>query len=377
MPRVLIFANDNSTIYNFRRELLDRLVGQGYQVTLALPPNARNQDLREQGCDLVEIPVSRFGTNPAQEMATLLAFIRVIRQVKPDIVITYTVKPNIHGGLAAQVCGVPYISTVTGLGSGFYSGDFMRRIAATLQKLAFRRCSCVFFQNDANRREFLRLGIVARRTTVVPGSGVNLEMHALEPYTGGERGTRFITVSRIRHDKGFEELLTAIRYVCERRADVEFHVVGWFEEDSFRDEIAAMQLDYPLVIHGSVTQEQVHALIAKSHCLVHPSHHEGLANVILEASAAGVPCIASDIPGCREAIDDEITGFLFPVKDSAALAKAIERFLSRPWSENRSMGFAARRKVEVEFDREQVVDRYLAEIDRVLARSARKVESEK
>lgn len=372
MPRVLVFANDNSTIYNFRRELLRRLVGDGYQVTVALPAHERNQAFRELGCEVVETPLSRFGTNPVRESVSLVRFIQIIRRLAPDVVLTYTAKPNIYGGLAAQFCGVPYLNTVTGLGAAFQSESVVRRVSAFMQRVAYRKSSRVFFQNNANRAEFERLGIVGHNTAVLPGSGVNLDLHALEPYPVDTGTTRFITVSRIRHDKGFDELFAVIRRVCAQRDDVEFHVVGWYEDDTYRDAVTEMENQFPLVIHGGVPQERVHELIAQSHCLLHPSHHEGMANVILEASATGVPSIASDIPGCREAIDDGVTGLLFPAKGVDALETRIDRFLSIPWEDRRSMGLAARQKMATEFDREKVVDRYLEQIRGICADDARK-----
>lgn len=367
MPRVLIFANDFTTIYNFRRELLRRLVDEDFDVTVALPADERNDAFRDLGCAVMETPLSRFGTNPLRELLAVVHFIRIIRRVAPDVVLTYTAKPNIYGGLAAQVCRVPYIATVTGLGVAFQSDSFVRRATALLQEVAYRRSSRVFFQNAANLADFERLGIVKRNTAILPGSGVNLDLHALEPYQPDEERRRFITVSRIRKDKGFNELFAAIRRLCAKRDDVEFHIVGWYEDEEYREVVADMQRRYPVVVHGSVPQERVHELIADSHCLIHPSHHEGMANVLLEASATGVPCLASDIPGCREAIDDGVTGLLFRVKDARALVTAMERFLSLPWEGRRAMGLAARTRMETEFDRERVVDRYVDEVRRVSA----------
>lgn len=364
MARVLILANDNSTIYNFRRELLRRLVNDGFDVTVALPAHDRNQAFRELGCVVVDTPVSRFGTNPLTELATLVRFAHLIRQVKPDVVLTYTAKPNIYGGLAAQLCRVPYIATVTGLGAAFQSDGPIRRISSLLQRFAFRKARRVFFQNSDNLATFRRLAIVSGQAGVLPGSGVNLDLHRLEPYAPDLGRTRFITVARIRRDKGYDELFEAIRKLSTERNDVEFHIVGWYEDETYRDTVAAMQADYPVFIHHGVDQERVHELIAASHCLIHPSHHEGMPNVVLEASAAGVPCIVSDIPGCRDAVDDEVTGLVHTVRDTDALIASVERFLSFDWETRQTLGLAARRKMEAKFDREKVVDRYLAEVRR-------------
>lgn len=369
MTRVLILANDHTTIYNFRRELLERLVADGYQVGIALPADPRNEAFRELGCRVIETRLSRFGTNPFEEFATLVRYTRLIGALHPDVVLTYTAKPNIYGGFASQIHRVPYLTTITGVGTVFQSDGLLKRVSVLLQRLALRRSAHVFFQNEANLRTFQELGIVRDNVALLPGSGVNLSLHRLEPYAPDSGVVRFITVSRLRRDKGFDELFAAIRRVCAARDDIEFHVVGWYEDDSYRDVVQEMQQRYPVTMHGSASQEQVHELIAQSHCLIHPSHHEGMANVILEASATGVPSIASDIPGCREAIDDGATGVLAPVRDVDALSFAIERLADLPWAKRRAMGLAARSKMASEFDRERVVDRYLDEIQ--LAEAAR------
>ena len=367
MTRVLILGNDHTTIYNFRRELLERLVADGYQVGIALPADPRNEAFRELGCRVIETRLSRFGTNPFKEFATLVRYTRLIGALRPDVVLTYTAKPNIYGGIASQILRVPYLTTITGVGTVFQSDGLLKRVSVLLQRLALRRSARVFFQNAANLRTFQELGIVRDNVALLPGSGVNLSLHRLEPYAPDDGVVRFITVSRLRRDKGFDELFAAIRSVCAVRDDVEFHVVGWYEDETYRDVVVEMQEHYPVTMHGSVSQERVHDLIAQSHCLIHPSHHEGMANVLLEASAAGVPSLASDIPGCREAIDDGVTGFLVPVRDAAALASTIERLADLPWADRREMGLAARRKMEAEFDREQVVKRYVEEIRGVTA----------
>jgi galacturonosyltransferase len=372
MARVLVFANHNSTLFNFRRELLSRLVAEQYSVTVALPAHERNQAFKDLGCDVIEIPLSRFGTNPVRELSTQRSFLKVLRNVSPDVVLTYTAKPNIYGGLAAQFCGVPYISTVTGLGAAFQTESLVRRITSLLQRWAYRRASRVFFQNADNLDTFQRIGVVQAQGSVLPGSGVNLELHRLEPYAPDDGLTRFVTVARIRSDKGFDELFEVIKRVCARRSDVEFHIVGWYEDDSYRDAVSEIAADHPVVVHGSVSPERVHEILSQSHALIHPTHHEGMANAVLEAAATGIPCLATNIPGCREAIKDGVTGLLYPVRQADALEAAVMRFLELSWDERRAMGLAGHHKMASEFDREGVVDQYLGEIRRALVPAKQK-----
>lgn len=360
MPKVLIVANDITSIIHFRLELLRRLVAEGFKVTVALPAHDRSQALRDLGCRVVEMPLSRFGTNPLLELVSVIRLFRIGRGTGPDVIVTFTAKPNIYGGLVSQILRVPFIGAVTGLGSTLQRDGAVRNFMTLLYRFAFRRASVVFFENSANRQFFIDRQVVTDgNSIVVSGAGVNLEENGLAAARAEEKVTRFVTVARIRRDKGFDELFAAIRQVCAVRDDVQFHLVGWYEDETYREAVEEMERRFPIVVHGSVPQARVRELLSQSDCLIHPSHHEGMANVILEASAAGVPCIVSDIPGCREAIEDGDTGFLFTVKDSDALTSAIERFLSVPLQDRRSMGLAARQRMATQFNREKVVDRYM------------------
>lgn len=373
MPRVLIFANDITSIIHFRRELLQRLVTEDYDVTVVLPEHEHNQAVRELGCTVVEMHLTRFGINPIQELLAVFKLLGIARSGDPDVMLTFTAKPNIYGGFVSQILGIPFIGAVTGLGATFQKDGAVRNFMTLLYRLAFRRASCVFFENSANRQFFIDRHVVKdANSIVVSGSGVNLKENPLAPVRVDDGVTRFITVARVRRDKGFDELLAAIRQICAVHDDVEFHLVGWSEDDAYNQLVEEMARQYPVTVHGSVSQARVRELLSQSDCLIHPSHHEGMANAVLEAGAAGLPCIVSDIPGCREAVDDGATGFLFPVKDADALEARIDRLLSLPRDDRRAMGLAARRKMSTQFGREKVVDRYLEEIRSTCADDARK-----
>ncbi|SDZ12084.1 galacturonosyltransferase [Tessaracoccus flavus] len=363
MARVLVFANDYTSVFHFRRELLRRLVSDGHAVELVLPVDDRNQAFAEIGCSVTQLPLSRFGTNPIEELGTLVRFMKIVRSARPDVLVTFTAKPNIYGGIASQICRVPLVSAVTGLGATFQQPGFLRTGMTLLYRLALRGASRVMFENSSNRQLFLDRHVVAEgNSTVVSGAGVNLAENPLVPYPEKQDVTRFIAVARVRRDKGYDQLFEAIKQVCAHRDDVEFHIVGWYEDESYRQRLLEVAADYPVIVHGGVSQEQVRGLLAQADCLIHPSHHEGMANVILEASAAGRPCLVSDIPGCREAVDSEVSGFLFPAKDAPALAECVERFTGLPTEQRRQMGLAARQKMELEFGRDAVVDSYVAAI---------------
>lgn len=366
MSRVLILANDNSTIYNFRRELFQRLIEAKYDVIISLPAHERNKLFKEMGCTIIETPISRFGTNPIKEVLSIKNYVSLIKKISPDVVLTYTAKPNIYGSLACQICNVPYINNITGLGSVFQTENLIKKIMLILQKKAYKKSQCVFFQNLSNKEYFHKRKIVGTNTDLLPGSGVNLDLHQFESYPKDDGKIRFISVSRVRKDKGFDELFEAVKVVSKLTENIEFHIVGWYEDSDYKEKLDFMQKNYPVIYHGSKSQEEVHMLIAKCHCLIHPSHHEGMANVILEASATGRPCMASDIPGCRDAIDDGRTGLLFDVKNSDSLISAIKRFMNLNYDNKLEMGILGRKKMEAEFDRQIVVERYIKEINKVI-----------
>jgi glycosyltransferase involved in cell wall biosynthesis len=369
LSRILILANDNSTIYNFRRELLARLISEEYEVIISVPKHERNIEFEKIGCKIDEICLDRSGKNPLKEFALMRSYKKQIERINPDLVLTYTAKPNIYGSLVCQKLKVPYINNITGLGSTFQSDNLIKKIMLLLQRRAYQKSNCVFFQNSSNKKYFEEMNVTSSNNELLPGSGVNLELHKFESYPKRDEVFKFILVSRIRKDKGFDELFEAIKLLNQNYKNLEFHLVGWYEDESYKEIIEEMEKESTLVYHGNQPQEKVHELISNSHCLIHPSHHEGMANVLLEAAAAGRPCIASNIPGCREAINDGITGYLFDVKNSFSLSKAIIRFISLNHEEGARMGMMGRQKMENEFDRQIVINLYMNKIKKILSKT--------
>ena len=359
--RLLIFVNDETTIYNFRREIIRAFNNKGYDVILCTPDGGHKIEIERCGCTVVNIEVSRHGTNPIQELKCIITFRHLIRQYRPDVVLTYTVKPNIYGSLACQMTRTPYINNITGLGTVLQSDSFLARIMLLLQKKAYRKSSYVFFQNQSNYQTLLEKGIITEGTPfeILPGSGVNLELHAFTPMREDDGIVKFIIVSRIREDKGYNEFFDAAEIIKKKYKNTEFHVVGWFEEESFRERVEELSKKGTIIFHGKQMQEEVHKLIVASDCVVLPSYHEGMANVLLEAASGGRPVIATSIPGCRETFDDGITGFGCEVGSSTSLAYAMERLINVPYMKRREMGFLGRKKMEKEFNRDYVAERYI------------------
>lgn len=365
MTKVLIFANDETTILNFRREIVSKFVEQGYDVLVCYPLSDHTDDIIALGCKVKNIAVSRHGTNILNDFRTMSDFKKIIKEYNPDIVLTYTVKPNIYGSFACQSKKVKYINNVTGLGTILQSNGFLSKLILKLQKKAYKKSSCVFFQNRDNYKRLNEVGVISSNTPVeiLPGSGVNLEKQRFEEYPADDGVMRFLMVSRIRYDKGYKEYFDAAESIKEKYPNTEFHVIGWYEEETLSDRLNQLIDRGVITYHGKKLQEEVHKIMTKCDCIVHPSYHEGMANVLLEAAATGRPVIASNIPGCVETFDEGISGFGCNVKDSKSLEEAITKLINTSYSDRINMGKSGRIKMEKEFDRNIVANMYIEKIE--------------
>lgn len=286
----------------------------------------------------------------------MLQYRKLIRETKPDLVLTYTIKPNIYGGMASALCGVPYVANITGLGTAVENGGLMQKLTLFLYKLGLRKVKKVFFQNDENRRFFETHKIARGKHDSLPGSGVNLTKFTLLPYPAGDT-VEFGFVSRIMKEKGIEQYIDTAKAVREKYPNTRFHVVG-FGEAEYEERMRELDREGVLVFHG--LSNDVRKEIANFHCVIHPTFYpEGMSNVLLESAASGRPIISTDRFGCREAIDDGVTGFIVRERDSADLIEKTEQFLQLTPTEREEMGKRGREKVEREFDRNIVVRKYL------------------
>lgn len=355
MKKILILSNSSEGIYNFRLELVRELVQTG-QLYISVPDSIAVKQLEEEGCELIHTPMNRRGMNPVEDLKLILAYRKLIRRIRPDVILTYTIKPNLYGGLMAGMEKVPFLPTITGLGTAFQKQGAVNKLVKRLYRTSFRKAELVFFQNARNRDLFQQEGLTQGRVRVVAGSGVNLDRHSREPYPGRERPL-FLFVGRLMKEKGIEEFLEAAE-VYASRAD--FAIVGDYEED-YREKVEKGVKDGWLVYHGP--QRDVHPYYREADAVIVASYHEGMSNVVLEAASTARPVLAANIPGCREGVEDNRTGLLFAPASSQALKEAVEAFLSLSAETRQAMGEAGRRKMEQEFDRSRIVETYLEEIN--------------
>lgn len=356
---VVLIGNHYIVIYNFRKELIQRLVRENYRVVVLMPCTEEAEKIRELGCELIDVPVDRRGVNPFKDGKLLLRYKKILKEIKPLCVLTYTIKPNIYGGMACRFLGIPYVCTVTGLGKGIEEGGIIRAILMGMYKIALKKVRKVFFQNDDNKSLFAGKNIGGKRYALVKGSGVNLDTYALKPFPAETEPIQFAFVARIARIKGVDVFLEMAEYIKKKYPDVEFHMLGFWEED-YKERILQMQEKGIICYHGM--QSDVVSYLEKCQCLVHPSQSEGMSNACLEAAATGRAIIASDIPGCRECVEEGVTGYLHKMDDCSDLIEKIEKFISLPYNERKCMGEKGRRKMEEEFSRENVIDAYVEEI---------------
>ncbi|MEC0073518.1 glycosyltransferase family 4 protein [Bacillus anthracis] len=358
MKKVLILANNDVGLYKFRKELIQELVKK-YKVYISLPDGEFVQQLKELGCIFIDTPISRRGTNPLTDFKLFIKYKKIIREIKPDVVLTYTIKPNVYGGLACNLEGIPYLTNITGLGTAVENGGALQKITLALYKLALSKASCIFFQNKENENFFEEKQIIRGKHKLIPGSGVNLDYYSLLDYPADDV-INFIFIARVMKEKGIEQYLEAAEYIKAKYPNTAFHILGYCEE-TYESKLRKMQDRGYIQYHGM--QNDIREFHKISHCIIHPTYYpEGMSNVLLEAAACGRAIITTNRSGCREIVENEVNGYIIEQQNSPELIRKIEKFLSLSYEEKKEMGNFGRRKVEREFDRQIVIQEYLTEI---------------
>lgn len=351
--KILVLANNADGLYRFRKELLGALIADGHDVHISIPQGGRVEDLKAMGCTYIETAVDRRGINPVTDMKLFFAYLKMLRRVKPDLVITYTIKPNIYGGFAARLSHRPYAVNITGLGTAFQKQGMLRKLVVTMYKLALRKAKVVYFENRGNQELFVREKIVSeKQTCVLNGAGVNLENFTYQEYPEGNEPFKFLFIGRVMREKGIDELFAAMQALRQEGMNCTLDILGGYEEN-YLDKIQSFEKEGWLKYHGF--QKDIVPFVAASHCFVLPSWHEGMANVNLESAAMGRPLITSNIYGCKEAVVENESGMLAEVKNHKSFYEAMKRMMALPTEQRRAMGIAGRKHMEANFDKKVVV----------------------
>jgi glycosyltransferase involved in cell wall biosynthesis len=362
----MISINTAWNIYHFRASLIAALRGAGYPVISAAPDDAYSDRLRALVDGHYTLPMDNAGTSPVRDFILFLRYWRLLRRVRPAALLTYTIKPNIYGALAARMLGIPVIANVSGLGTAFIRTHWLTYVAMALYRLAFAQVACVFFQNSEDRDLFIARKLVApEKARLIPGSGVNLQYFSVrETPRTAEEPLSFVLIARMVADKGIGEFVAAARIVKASYPQVIFRLVGPHGVKN-QTAISAATLEAWAaegVIEYAGESDDIRDTIARHDCVVLPSYREGLSRVLLEAAAMGKPLIATDVAGCRQVVTHGENGLLCPARDAAALATTMLAFIALSPTARAEMGRQSRRKAEREFDEQAVIAAYLEEI---------------
>lgn len=362
--RILILSNTCGGLVTFRREVFEALMSQGHSLIVAAPEGFKTYLIKEMGCQFIPISFNRQGTNPLADIKQMLTYCRIIKRERPDVVLTYTIKPNLYGGMACRLTHTPQVANITGLGIATEEPGFLRSLTTILYRLGLKKAHKVFFQNKENMELSQELNLVSSPSALIPGSGVNLDHFQLLPYPSGKEGYHFIFISRIQRRKGIDQYLKAAEVIKGKYPETEFHILGSCEDKTYQQKLDQLSSKGIIKYHGFV--KDTRPFLADIHCTVHPSFYpEGMSNVLLESCASGRPVITTDKAGCREIVDEGRNGFIVRQQDTEDLIEKIEKFILIPHQEKEQMGLYAREKVAKEFDRQFVIKAYLDEINSI------------
>lgn len=349
--KIMILANFDLGLYQFRKELIRELLKEN-EVIISLPYGELVEPLKEMGCRFIDTPVDRRGINPVTDLKLFRTYIQLLKKEKPDLVIAYTIKPDVYGGIACRLLRIPYVVNITGLGTAFQSKGLLRTLVTVMYKTALRKARTVYFENAGNRQIFIDEKIAnPEQTCLLMGAGVNLERFPVSDYPTTD-GTKFLFMGRVMQEKGIDELFESMHRLYEEDKTVSLDVLGFYEED-YKEKIDRYTAEGWLHFHGF--QTDVRPFIEACHCFVLPSWHEGMANTNLESAATGRPVITSNIHGCMEAVADKESGFLAERRNADSLYHAMKAFTALTFDERKTMGLAGRERMEALFDKKVVV----------------------
>lgn len=358
---ILLTVNSSWNAVHFRRSLITKLLDDDHRVTVLAPEDAGLDALLSMGCRFIPLSMDIKGLSPLRDLSLMLTFVRHFARERPDAILSFTIKNNIFGAIAARRAGMPFIPNVTGLGTAFLSGGLLQRIAEMLYRLAFRNLPVVFFQNEDDLAFFLDRKIVnAGQAKLLPGSGIDLAHFSANRFSEHADGPIFLMIARLLRDKGVIEYVEAARLLKGVLPGARFQLLGppGTENRTAIDLKTVEAWDAEGAIEYLGETEDVRPFIAEADCIVLPSYREGAPRTLIEASAMARPVIATDVPGCRAVVEDGITGFFCAARSGESLAAACQRFAALPIRQREAMGLAGRRKMEREFDQEIVVAAY-------------------
>ena len=369
---VALLTNNDDDIFCFRKELIEALIDDGYKVLISCPYGEKFELMDEIEYIYDNPLIDRRGTKIIEDSKLLMHYRKLFTRYMPDIVLTYTAKPNVYGSIAANRLDIPVINNLTGIGSVRNLPKLKKDFILNLFKYAYSKSACVMFQNEANMKGAIDMGLVKGDHMLLPGSGVNTERYPLQDYPEGGDGIHgdpvvFNYIGRILADKGIEDYIAAAKRIKKKYPATEFNLLGFIEptEKHYEEDLINLSNKGILCYLGS--QKHVSPFIKRSHATIHPSMYgEGMSNVLLESASSGRPIITTDNPGCRETVVKNKTGFIYEGGNVDEMCEYIERFLKMDNRDRKKMGMLGREYVEKNFSRDIVIDAYMKKIKEIV-----------
>ncbi|TGE09793.1 glycosyltransferase family 4 protein [Hymenobacter fodinae] len=367
--RVAIVINTSWNIWNFRRSLVKALQAAGHEVLAIAPPDAYSARLEtELGCQYVPILMENKGTNPVKDAQLTARFYKIYQRERPDVVLHYTIKPNIYGAIAARLAGIPSVNNVSGLGTVFIVKNLVSKVALGLYRFAFRFPKRIFFQNADDQQLFVENKLVNPAITdLLPGSGIDTDRFRPAAEFTRHSPFTFLMIARVLYEKGIEEYFEAARLVREAVPGTRVQLLGGIDESGGVGVKRVVVEEWLRAGHVEYlgTSDNVAEHIAQADCVVLPSYREGTPKTLLEAAAMGKPIVTTDVPGCRETVIDGQNGLLCEVRNAQDLADKMLQILRLSDTALRQMGRAGRELAEQKFDEQIVLNKYLRVIEDV------------
>lgn len=369
---IALLTNNDDDVYCFRKELIEALIADGYEMLISCPDGPKFELMKEIPYIYDNPDIDRRGTNPVKDFGLLMHYRKLFKQYRPAVVLTYTAKPNVYASIAAHQLGIPVINNLTGLGSVVNETGLMKSFIMWLFRMAYRKSACMMFQNETNMHVAIDQGMVKGKYRLIPGSGVDTDRYPLQSYPDGGDGKTgapvvFNYIGRILHDKGVDDYIEAAKRIKKDYPLTEFNMLGFIEptENHYEQDLKELEKQGIVIYRGS--QKDVKPFISRAHCTIHPSTYgEGMSNVLLESASSGRFLITTNNPGCQETVEDDKTGYIYQGGNVGALVGKIERFLALSNNQRKMAGELGRERMVSLFSRKIVIKAYKEEISRIL-----------
>jgi len=369
--RILLVGNTAWSMFNFRLKIAKNLRDEGYDVVIVAPYDHTSELIISEGFSHIDIKIDNKGVSPIRDIQLVRDLFALYKRLKPDLIIHYTIKPNIYGGIAARLAKVKVISFVTGLGSMFIKKTAVTSLIELMYKTSFFFSKKVWFLNEDDYDFFIEKKIVSgEKAEILPGEGIDTSEYSLLNETdflhnGNEKSFKFLYLGRILKDKGIIELVEASKMLKLKYPNFDCQILGFI--DALNPSSISEETINDWVNEGAITYlgqtSNVKPFILDSDCVVLPSYREGISRTLLEAASMQKPIITTNVTGCRDIVEDNLTGFLCKVMDHEDLALKMEAMLNLDNDSRIQMGHKGRLKVLAEFDDSIIKDKYFKTIN--------------